>query len=67
MTWQQKSDLIQNYRVICTGNFEHVVQLFIEDVSKSNLVPIGEMVHLFYRVEFQQRGSLETLKMYRRM
>ena len=67
MTWQQKSDLIQNYPVICSRNFEHVVQLFIEDVLKSNLVPIGEMVDLFYRVEFQQRVSLETLKMYRRM
>ena len=57
MTWQQKSDLIQNYPVICTRNFEHMVQLFIEDALKSNLMPIGEMVDLFYRVEFQQRGS----------
>ena len=57
MTWQQKSDLIKNFPVICTRNFEHMVQLFIEDVSKSNLMPIGEMVDLFYRVEFQQRGS----------
>ena len=31
-TWQQKSDLIQNYPVICATNFEHMVQLFIEDV-----------------------------------
>ena len=31
-TWQQKSDLIQNYPVICATNFEHGVQLFIEDV-----------------------------------
>ena len=56
MTWQQKSDLIQNYPVICATNFEHVVQLFIEDVLKSNLMPIGEMVYLFHSVEFQQRG-----------
>ena len=49
--------LIQNYLVICTRNFEHMVQLFMEDVLKSNLMPIGEMVDLFYRVEFQQRGS----------
>ena len=39
-------------------NFEHMVQLFIkEDVFKSNLMPIGEIVDFFYRVEFQQRGS----------
>lgn len=42
MTWRQKSDL---------------VQLFIKDVLKSNLMPIGEIVDFFYRGEFQQRGS----------
>ena len=57
MTWQQKSDPIQNYPVTCARNFEHMVQLFIEDVLNSNLMPIREMVDLFYRVEFQQRGS----------
>ena len=57
MTWQQKSDVIQIYPVTCATNFEHLVQLFIEDVLKSNLMPIGEMVDLFHRVEFQQRGS----------
>ena len=31
MTWQQKSHLIQNYLVICETNFEHKVQIFIED------------------------------------
>ena len=56
MTCQQKSNLIQNYPVICATNFEHMVQLFIEDVLKSNLMPIGEMVYLFHTVEFQQRG-----------
>ena len=56
MTWQQKLHLIQNYLVICETNFEHKVQLFIEDVLKSNLMPIGEMVYLFHRFEFQQRG-----------
>ena len=44
MTWQQKSHLFQNYLVICETNFEHKVQLFIEDVLKSNLMLIGEMV-----------------------
>ena len=56
MTWQQKSDLIQSYPVICATNFEHMVQLLIEDVLKIYLMPIGEMVYLFHRVEFQQRG-----------
>lgn len=57
MTWQQKSDLIQKDPVTCARNFEHMVQLFIKDVLKSNPMPIGEIVDFFYRVEFQQRGS----------
>ena len=34
-----------------------MVQLFIEDLLKSNLMSMGEMVDLFYKVEFQQKGS----------
>ena len=57
MAWQQKSDLIQKDPVTCARNFEHMVQLFIRDVLKSDAMPVGEIVDLFYRVEFQQRGS----------
>ena len=35
-TWQQKSDLIQKDPVTCARNFEHMVQLFIKDVLKSD-------------------------------
>ena len=54
MTWLQKSDLIQKDPVTCARNFEHMVQLFIKDVLKSNLMPIGEIVDFFYRVEFNK-------------
>ena len=64
MTWQQKSHLIQNWPVICATNFEHMLQLFIEDVLKSNLMPIGEMVYLFHWVEFQQRGLSHTYALF---
>lgn len=57
MTWLQKSDLIQKDPVTCARNFEHMVQLFITNVLKSNPLPTGEIVDFFYRVEFQQRGS----------
>ena len=57
MTWKQKSDLIQKDPVTCARNFDHMVQLFIRDVLKSNVMPIGEIADFFYRVEFQQRGS----------
>jgi len=56
-TWKQKSDLIQKDPVTCARNFDHMVQLFIHDVLKSSVMPIGEIADHFYRVEFQQRGS----------
>ena len=34
-----------------------MVQLFSRDVLKSSVMPVGEIVDYFYRVEFQQRGS----------
>ena len=42
MTWQQKSDLIEKDPVACARNFDHMVQLFIKDVLKSDEMPIGE-------------------------
>ena len=58
MTWQKKSDIIKSDPVTCDRNFEHMVQLFLCDVVKSTLKPISEIVDFFYRVEYQQRGSL---------
>ena len=57
MTWEQKSNLVQKDPVTCARNFEHMVQLFIRDVLKSSVMPIGEIGDYFYRIEFQQRGS----------
>ena len=54
MAWQQKLDLIQKDPVTCARNFEHMVQLFIKDVLKSDEMPIGEIIDFLYRVEFQQ-------------
>ena len=56
MTWEQKSNLIQKDSVTCARNFEHI-QLFIHDVLKSSVMPIGEIADYFYRIRFQQRGS----------
>ena len=33
-----------------------MVQFFIRDVLKSNVMPVGEIADYFYRIEFQQRG-----------
>ena len=57
LTWQQKSNLFQRDPVTCARNFEHMVQLFIHDVLRSDVMAIGQIVDYFYRVEFQQRRS----------
>ena len=57
MTWEQKSNLVQKDPVTCARNFEHMDQLFIRDVLKSSVMPVGEIADYFYRIEFQQRGS----------
>ena len=56
MTWQEKSNLIQKDPITCARNFDHMVQVFIHDVLKSDVMPIGEIADYFHRVEFQQRG-----------
>ena len=52
MTWQQKADFIQKDPVTCARNFQHMVQLFINDLLKSNLMSIGEIVDYSYRFSF---------------
>ena len=47
MTWEQKSDLIKKDPVTCARNFYHMVQLFIRDVLKSSVAPIGEIADYF--------------------
>lgn len=34
-----------------------MVQLFIHDVLRNDVMPVGQITYYFYRVEFQQRGS----------
>ena len=48
----------------CHRYFEHMVQLFIKDVIKSNCMPIGEIVDFFYKVEFQQSGSPQIIALF---
>lgn len=57
MTWQQKSNLIKKDPVTCARDFDHMVQIFIRDVLRSDVMPVGDVADYFYGVEFQQRGS----------
>ena len=57
MTWETKSRLIRSDPVTTARCFDHRVQRFINDFLKSNMMPLGKIRELVYRVEFQQRGS----------
>ena len=57
MTWKQKPDLIQKDPVTRARNFDHMVQLFIRDVLKSSVMPIGEIVDSFTELNFNKGGA----------
>lgn len=57
MPWKEKCNLIKSDPITCTRYFDHKVQMFINNVLKSKINPIGKILDYFYRVEFQQRGS----------
>ena len=58
LSWQEKTKLVQKDPVTCSRYFDHRVQEFLNTVLKSSCEPIGKVKDYFYRVEFQQRGSL---------
>ncbi|KAJ8018509.1 ATP-dependent DNA helicase PIF1 [Holothuria leucospilota] len=55
--WNLKSRLIQSDPVTCVRFFDHRLQVFINDVLRGSLHPIGVIKDYFLRIEFQQRGS----------
>ena len=57
MTWQKKSELIRNDPVTYARNFDYMIQRLIHNVFKGEVMPVGDIADVFYRVEFQQRGS----------
>ena len=57
LSWQEKCKLIKSDPVTCARYFDHRVQVFIRHVLKDKSSPIGVIEDLWYRVEFQQRGS----------
>lgn len=50
MSSQQESNLIQKDLVTCARNSDHMVQLFIHEVLKSDFMPKGEIADYLKRV-----------------
>ena len=47
MTWQKKSELIQNDPVTYARNFDYMIQRLIHDVLKSEVMPVGQIADFF--------------------
>ena len=57
LDWSAKSTLVKEDPVTCARFFNNRVQMFIDTVLKSHHNPLGVVVDVFRRVEFQNRGS----------
>ncbi|KAL6485916.1 hypothetical protein MHYP_G00053080 [Metynnis hypsauchen] len=57
LDWLTKCEIIQSNPVTVIRLFEKRVEALMRDLILSPAQPIGEVVDMFYRVEFQARGS----------
>ncbi|XP_053403150.1 uncharacterized protein LOC123564956 [Mercenaria mercenaria] len=57
LSWMEKCDLIQKNPTTCARHFHYRTQLFLNNILRSSVSPIGKLEDYFIRVEFQQRGS----------
>jgi hypothetical protein len=55
--WPLKARLVSSDPVTCARFFDHRLQVFINNVLRHELNPIGKIKDSFVRIEFQQRGS----------
>ncbi|XP_058494640.1 uncharacterized protein LOC131465769 [Solea solea] len=57
LEWADRCDLLRRNPVTAARMFDFRWHVFLNEVLKSPLHPIGKIIDYFYRVEFQQRGS----------
>ncbi|XP_052075796.1 uncharacterized protein LOC127713867 [Mytilus californianus] len=57
MTWQTKCRLVRSDPVTTARYFDYKVQKFFHSFLNSSVMPLGKVKEIFYRIEFQQRGS----------
>jgi hypothetical protein len=56
ISWKRHQEIIASNPVTAARMFEYRVETFITNVILSPAEPIGKVLNLFYRTEFQQRG-----------
>lgn len=57
MAWSEKNELIKSDPVTCARYFDFRLQMFFNNVLKHESAPVGKIKDVFFRIEFQQRGS----------
>ena len=58
LNWEEKCRLIQSDPVTCAQHFDYQFNQFLRHFLMSSAAPLGKIADWFYRVEYQQRGSL---------
>ena len=57
LNWEEKCEILRSNPVTAARHFQYRLDLFLKHVILGKAQPIGPVVHFFYRIEFQQRGS----------
>ena len=57
LSWEDKCNLLRSNPVTAARHFHYKLQCLFTDVILSDAAPLGKVIHYFYRIEFQQRGS----------
>ena len=57
LNWEDRCRLIQSDPVTCARHFDYQVNQFLTNFLLTSAEPLGKISDLFYRVEYQQRGS----------
>ena len=57
MSWDQKCNWLRTNPVTTARHFQYRLECLMKDITLSDAKPLGEVLHFFYRIEFQQRGS----------
>lgn len=57
MTWEDKCSWLRSKPTTAARHFQYRLDCLMKDLILSDANPLGEVIHFFYRIEFQQRGS----------
>ncbi|MES9882265.1 MAG: DUF6570 domain-containing protein, partial [Sedimenticola sp.] len=57
LSWEQKCEWLRSNPLTAARHFQYRLDCIMKNVILSDAKPVGEVLHFFYRIEFQQRGS----------